>query len=158
MENTDISPEIDSGSHAPRRSRRFLTFGLKKIVFPEREIREYFSFNIARQACLQMLFNNWVQGIGFASYISKKDSHFYSEIVHENDQFHKWKLTDDHIALSKYARMDGKWDKAENEEWVSIQSKSISRANENKMENRLNILEDTFKDHFQRNYLMAQFF
>ena len=40
-ENGDGTPETRTGSNVPLRSKRFLTFGIKRLAVPEIEIREY---------------------------------------------------------------------------------------------------------------------
>ena len=63
-ENSGTTPEMDANNQAVR-SRRFMTFGIKRIEYPENEVKEYVAFNFATQAARQMQYNKWVGGIGF---------------------------------------------------------------------------------------------
>lgn len=63
-ENDGAYPEKDqSGSNA--HSRKFLSFGISRIEFPETEIREYMTYTFALQAARQLTFNMWQEGIGY---------------------------------------------------------------------------------------------
>ncbi|GEM_PF-2365484 len=44
------------------RSRLFASFGIKKICYPEEEVREYIGYRLSSQTLLQMLYNHWAQG------------------------------------------------------------------------------------------------
>lgn len=46
-------------------SRKFLSFGITRVEFPETEIREYMTYNYALQTVRQMTYNMWQDGIGF---------------------------------------------------------------------------------------------
>jgi hypothetical protein len=61
MENGDSTPETAPivGSKIPERAKRFLTFGIKRIAIPEEEIKEYLTYQFARQVVLQLKFKNW---------------------------------------------------------------------------------------------------
>lgn len=63
-ENLQIAHEGSMvGDHVrSERSRLFASFGIKKISYPEEEIRDHIGFALSRQAILQMLYNNWAQG------------------------------------------------------------------------------------------------
>lgn len=63
-ENLQIAHEGTMvGDHVkPERSRLFASFGIKKISYPEEEIRDHIGYALSRQALLQMLYNNWAQG------------------------------------------------------------------------------------------------
>ena len=66
MENAsgDGTPGKAPGSNVPERSKRFLTFGIKRTAIPETEIREYLKHKFAREAALQLRFNNWADSLG----------------------------------------------------------------------------------------------
>ena len=57
--------ENGGGSNVPLRSKRFLTFGIKRLAAPEIEIREYLTYKFARQAASQLRFNNWEIPLAF---------------------------------------------------------------------------------------------
>jgi hypothetical protein len=82
------------------RSTRFLTFGLKRLLVPEEEIREHFSASFASQAALQMLYNNWPAETATAFVEDKKNTSFKLE-VQKPEKLDGWELSDDHLTLSK---------------------------------------------------------
>jgi hypothetical protein len=47
------------------RSKTFGSFGIKRIVIPEEEIIEFFTYSFGRQALLQLRFNHWNDDLGF---------------------------------------------------------------------------------------------
>lgn len=57
MENMTEDPSESEGGR-PVRSRRFITFGIKRVVVPDREIREFLVYKAAEQALLQSLHNH----------------------------------------------------------------------------------------------------
>lgn len=96
-ENGDGSPESTLAG-IPERSKRFLAFGLKRLAYPEVEIKEYLTFQFARQAGLQMLFNNWTESLGFHD--EPKNSPFSQE-VNAKEVKERWAITDEHLTLSR---------------------------------------------------------
>ena len=56
--------EYDS-TGAVTRSRKFMTFGIHRIEYPEEEIEECVTYNYARSAVRQLTFNFWQDGIGY---------------------------------------------------------------------------------------------
>ena len=96
-ENGDGTPELAPGSQQPVRSKRFLTFGIKRLAIPEEEIREYITYCFAHQASLQMLYNNWVDSVGYSD-DSKKEA--YAEVINDKETRQRWRLSNDHLTLS----------------------------------------------------------
>ena len=96
-ENGDGTPECAQSSQRAERSKRFMTFGIKRLAIPEEEIREYITYNFAFQATLQMLFNNWIDSIGYSDE-SKPEEH--KSEANQKDNWQKWLITDDHLTLS----------------------------------------------------------
>lgn len=58
FENGDPIEEVDAtGMRA--RSVRFLSFGFRRVIFPEKEIKEYIAYKFAERATLQMHYQTW---------------------------------------------------------------------------------------------------
>jgi hypothetical protein len=96
-ENGDGTPECTPDSRQGERSKRFLSFGIKRLVVPEEEIREYMTYNFARQTTLQMLFNNWSDSIGF---LDEARNQSFREFVDQKEVQQNWMITDEHLCLS----------------------------------------------------------
>lgn len=97
-ENGDKQDEpAPENEHLRQRSKRFLAFGIKRLVVPEDEIREFLTYNFARSATNQLLFNHWQDGIGFVD--EPRAADLYSE-VRKIENLSRWKLSDDHLTLS----------------------------------------------------------
>lgn len=61
-ENMEISHEGKNQTGGSERCRLFASFGIKKISYPEEEIKEFIGYALSAQTLLQMLYNNWAQG------------------------------------------------------------------------------------------------
>lgn len=95
-ENGDVNAEDGV------RSRRFLSFGIGRIEYPEQEIREYIQYNFEKQAVLQFKYNNW-SDLGF---IEKPDDEiglgYASELRNDkNGKFPEWRIDEEHLTLSQ---------------------------------------------------------
>ena len=112
-ENGDGSPETAPGARQGERSKRFLTFGIKRLAIPEEEIREYLTFSFARQAALQLQFNNWSDALSFAD---EPRNQSFQEIVKQSDTQQRWLISDDHLRLSVGILEDER----KNPRWKSI--------------------------------------
>lgn len=97
FENISDWKEFDEITKKPIRSMRFLSFGIKRIVIPEQEIIEYFTYNFSKQALLQFKYNNWSDDLGFRDERRNEDYHTY---VNDKNTIRKWMLSDDHLTLS----------------------------------------------------------
>lgn len=101
LENVVIDDEGQSTDQTQKvRSTRFLTFGLKRLLVPEEEVREHFAASFASQAALQMLYNNWPAETATAFVDEKKKVAFKLD-VQKPEKLAIWKLSDDHITLAK---------------------------------------------------------
>ena len=89
----DFESEVGYGK---ARAKLFLSFGLKRVVVPEQEIREYMAYSFAEQATRQLMFNNYRQGEGYADEGVQKD---WSHEARKPDTLHKMRLTDSHLTL-----------------------------------------------------------
>lgn len=87
-----------NGKKEIERSKRFSSFGIKRIVIPEEEMIEYFTYSFGRQALLQLRFNNWNDDLGFRETPANID---FNSFVTENEQLERWRITDKHIILDK---------------------------------------------------------
>lgn len=98
-ENGDFAdePSVD-GANQHERSKRFLTFGIQRLVVPTEEIHEYFTYHYAHRAARQFLFNHWANGIG---YIDRKQNIDFNAIVADPAKLGGWLLSDEHLTLSR---------------------------------------------------------
>lgn len=90
------TPELANAAK-PVRTRRFNAFGIKRIVSPEEEIVEYFTYSFAKQALLQFKYNNWSDDLGYRDQPKNED---YNSFVTDKANLNRWMLSDAHLALS----------------------------------------------------------
>ena len=85
-----------NGAIQPYRTKAVSSFGFKRVIIPEQEIIEYFSFSFGRQALLQIRYNNWNDDLGFRDTPANRD--FTSEVA-KNDLQEKWRISNKHLML-----------------------------------------------------------
>lgn len=97
-ENGTFDDESSVSDHnVKERSPRFLSFGIRRMVVPNEEIEEYLTYNFAQRAVNQSVFNNWIDGLGYADEARPAD---HGAEVRKPESLQKWLLTDDHLILS----------------------------------------------------------
>ena len=84
------------GQIIPYRTKSVSSFGFKRIIIPEEEIVEYFTYSFGRQALLQMRYGNWSDDLGFRDAPANKD--FNSEVASAELQ-ERWCISDKHLML-----------------------------------------------------------
>lgn len=87
-ENDGAGPEPNMAGDKVR-SRKFLSFGITRIEFPETEIREYMSYNYAVQAVRQLVYNKWQEGIGYGTTSYDEIGVGFIEDIHKNRRSYK---------------------------------------------------------------------
>ncbi|MEI6708080.1 MAG: tubulin-like doman-containing protein [Methylococcales bacterium] len=151
-ENGDGTPETRSGSNVPLRSKRFLTFGIKRLAVPEIEIREYLTYKFARQAASQLRFNNWDDTFGFRDEPRNQD---FGEFVRDKQTLERWFLTDEHFTLSRGILLEEinnkNWKPIINE-WLDIVPQFVGLVQGQDDKVWLNELEKLMAQRFEENY------
>lgn len=127
-ENGDGTPETAPDSKVGQRSKRFLTFGVKRLAIPEEEINEYLGLNFARQAIYQLRYNNWQESLGFADVKRNVD---VKSIISSVEKLKSWRFDDEHVTLgSPILPLDDpkkRWRSLDNE-WESVAATLKERA------------------------------
>jgi|CZKV01.1.fsa_nt_gi hypothetical protein len=153
MENRTDTVEVRDRTMEKLRSKSFLAFGIKRIAVPEEEIKEYLTYNFARQAALQLSFNNWSDGRGFTDEPLNCD---FSSYVRTEANLARWKMSDDHITLSTPILPNdesGREWKTLPAEWQTLAAgfKDIARQAEGG-KSWLDRLEDLYEKRFEENF------
>jgi hypothetical protein len=92
----------DANHEDGTRSKRFISFGMGRIEYPEQEIREYVQYNFEKQAMLQFKYNNW-SDLGFIEKTEDEIGIGYAADLRNdrNGVFPKWRIDDEHLTLSQ---------------------------------------------------------
>ncbi|RHP65344.1 tubulin-like doman-containing protein [Bacteroides sp. OF04-15BH] len=99
-ENEGSAPEKDqSGKNA--HSRKFLSFGITRVEFPETEIREYMTYNYALQAARQMTYNMWQDGIGFGERSMEEVGIGFADEIKDKKNRESLMLSNNYLTLAK---------------------------------------------------------
>lgn len=97
-ENGNKDDERSIDRQRAERTKRFLAFGIRRLVVPKDEIREYLSYNFAMQSARQLMFNNWTEGLGYSD--EPRPASVNEEIASPETQ-KRWNITDEHLILSQ---------------------------------------------------------
>lgn len=114
-ENNPPIPENDQ-SGKPAHSCQFMTFGVLRIEYPEVEIRQFATYSFALQAIRGLLYNHWVNGLGYDVLANNQVGLTYSSTVRDPGTLQRLKLTDEYLTLSLPISED------DTSNWQSIKS------------------------------------
>lgn len=116
-ENDTNFIEMDDGVGA--RAKVFMSFGIRRVVVPEQEIKEYLAYGFAEQATRQLMFNNFRQGEGFADEPEFKD---WGAEVRKAEVQERLRISDAHLTLDRGILEDdvkAEW-KPSDEYWTQV--------------------------------------
>lgn len=151
-ENGDSKSETNGTSTRGERSKRFMTFGIKRLAYPEGEIEEFLAHAFARQACLQLQFNNWMDESG---YIPETNKGSLDEQLRQKEKLEHWRITDGHLSLSLGILPEEvasqKWKTIE-EDWHNVMPHLKQAAWESAEENKLDALDKLCFKRFNVDY------
>ncbi|MBS0346652.1 MAG: hypothetical protein JSR69_09345 [Proteobacteria bacterium] len=107
------------------RAKLFLSFGIKRVVVPEQEIKEFLAYGFAEQPPRQLMFNNFRQGEGYAEEAVEKDWGFEAR---KPDTLQSMLRSDAHLTLESRiledAAKNASW-KPPREYWKQIVSLQV---------------------------------
>jgi hypothetical protein len=151
----ETTPATPPMTGRPERCRLFFSFGVKQIAYPEEEIRELLTYEFARQAALQLRFNNWTESAG---YVEEPTNQSFNAFVTQKETLENWRITDEHLCLSLGILPDEinnkRW-KQINPFWINLLPvlKDFIRENMAKKEKGwLDKLSIVCEEHFGQNY------
>ncbi len=99
-ENDGAGPERDSSGELTR-SRKFLSFGITRVEYPETEISEYATYNYAIQAARQLTFNKWLEGQGYSECSADEVGMGFADEIKDIKNRGKLKLSNTDLTLEK---------------------------------------------------------
>lgn len=99
-ENDGADPERNqAGENA--HSRRFLSFGITRVEFPETEIREFMTYTYALQAARQLTFNMWQEGIGYGERTLDEVGMGFADEIKDKKNREGLMLSNNYLTLAK---------------------------------------------------------
>lgn len=99
-ENDGAGPEYDK-SNETTRSRKFLAFGIKRVEYPETEIREFATYKYAQQAARQLTFNKWDNSQGYIELTEEEVGSGFASEIRETNTRKQLKLSNSELMLVK---------------------------------------------------------
>ena len=98
-------PERDQNGDLTR-SRKFMSFGITRIEYPETEIDEYVSYTYAIQATRQLTYNMWQEGVGYGECSLEEVGAGFADEIKDVKNRGRFKLSNADLTLEK-AIIDG---------------------------------------------------
>ena len=112
-EPNEMYEKAKPGKLIPYRTKAVGSFGIKRVVVPEEEIKEYFTYSLGRQSLLQLRYNNWNDDLGFRNAPANVD---WADYVKGQDRklgnpLENWRFSDKHLMLDIpiLPTDEGKW-------------------------------------------------
>ena len=94
------SPETNQAEEKVH-SRKFLSFGITRVEFPEIEIRDYITYTYVIQAALQMTYNLWLDDIGYGECTLDEVGTGIAAEVADRYTWESLLLTNKHLSLAR---------------------------------------------------------
>ena len=88
--------EFNSEDGSRSRTKAVNTFGIKRVIYPDRRILDHVACTFGTKVIDQMLYNNFDKTSGYIPQKKPKTNNFTSK-----DQFNKWMLDKEHLMLRK---------------------------------------------------------
>lgn len=99
-ENDGAGPERNrAGKNA--HSRKFMSFGITRVEFPETEIREFMTYTYALQASRQLTFNHWMEGIGYGELTIDEVGMGFADEIKDKKNRESLMLSNNYLTLAK---------------------------------------------------------
>ena len=165
-ENNGSEPEMDQAGH-PDRSRKFLSFGITRIEYPESEVSEFVTYTFARQAAAQLTYNYWtgVQGFGEKS-IEEVGSGFLDEIKNKRNR-ESLLLSNAYLTLSspiiasdstkRWKDLDMTWQNRTEADADDVQTTIEKKSWLGEFDHRCKVFyEEQFRNHGVKNFYSIQ--
>lgn len=154
-ENDGAAPEEDAAGSASR-SRKFLTFGITRVSYPEAEVREFVTYSYARQSALQLTYNYWVDGKGYDERTLEEVGSGYREEIKNPKNRGRWMLDASHLMLSEpiiESTATKTWRTLDNT-WSSRIAREVSDITNTDPDKKkwVNLLSDRCKNFYEKDF------
>ncbi|MDR2969810.1 MAG: tubulin-like doman-containing protein [Tannerellaceae bacterium] len=94
----EYSEKLRGNDKERARTKAISTFGIKRIIYPEKRILEHITYTIGERVLLQMQYNNFKEDFGFVKESARKD---YRELYINDRNLREWRLDDSHLMLEE---------------------------------------------------------
>lgn len=133
------------------RTKAINSFGIKRVVYPEKRIIEHISYTVGQKILYQMQFNNFKADYGYVQEPQKKD---YKQLYIDEAHLREWLLDDSRLTLNEkifesdknFKKIDEFWD-----EMVQFNSYDDAKNNDANPLNYLKVFCTDKYDHQFRN-------
>ena len=98
-ENEGAGAEVNQAGESSR-SRKFLSFGITRVSYPESEIKEFVTYSYATQVARQLTYNYWVGGQGYSERTLDEVGSGYLEEIKQTKNRGLWMLDNARLMLS----------------------------------------------------------
>lgn len=100
------------------RTKKLYSFGLKRVIYPERRILQHMTYTVGKSVLYQFRFNNWRPSLG---YINECHDFDYRAEYLRDDVLNGWMLDEKHLTLEEevITTKDGSKHDTFSKEWTS---------------------------------------
>lgn len=132
------------------RTKAVSSFGIKRVIYPEKRIIEHISYTIGQQVLRQMQYNNFKDDFGYVQESVKKD---YKQLYIDDAHLRDWRLSDSYLTLNEkiydtdknFDSIDAFWKSTTN--FYSYED--AKSADKNPLKYLENFCEGEFKNNFR---------
>ena len=110
-EPVEMYENAKNGAIVPYRTKTVGSFGIKRVIYPEDEIKDFMAYSAGRQVLLRMLYNNWNDLYGYCAtpvnvdwtdYVKGQDKKLGNPLDH-------WRFSDRHLMLDMPVLPTDEW-------------------------------------------------
>ena len=127
----EMYENAESGAPVPYRTKTVGSFGIKRVIYPEDEIKDFMAYSAGRQILLRLLYNNWNDAVGFLNAPANVD---WADYIKGQDKklgnpLESWGFSDKHLMLDVpvLPSDEGKWGTFQ-AYWVKVAPKWLEEA------------------------------
>lgn len=154
-ENDGTAPEEDE-NHVGTRSRKFLSFGITRVSYPESEVHEFVTYSYATQVAKQLTYNHWIDGQGYSEVTLDEVGAGYAAEIKTTAKRGEWMLDNARLMLSVpiiKSKDTERW-KPLDETWTSRISREVNDIMGEVADKKtwVNVLADKCKNFFDHDF------
>lgn len=165
-ENDGAGPEMDQAGNNSR-SRKFISFGITRVEYPESEVHEYATYSYAAQAAKQLTFNYWIDGQGYDKRSIEEVGTGYLDQITKKESREGLMLDNFHLTLQTpiiandtnktWKEIDMSWESRTQREAQEIQTKVDKKLWISEYSKRCKVFyDDQFRNHGVKNFYSIQ--
>lgn len=136
----EFNASTEEGEYIEARTRAVGALGLYRITYPRKPILRHVAYQVAAQSYSQMLFNNYVEGLGYVD----KPAHIGCTIT--DRELEEWRMAPAYLRLDRDILPQRQRYRTFRDEWEIVGGRALEETSHH--DNPLEFMEELFKDYF----------